>query len=394
MQPIGAGFDQFCILDPRREQDVITALASEAVMDQHTLLDEALRYRRINAVLGGSISQYGGIDVARAEWEISQVSRRFGPTVRVGITTLSEDTVFSQESINEDGSLVIFTYGNPNGVGQHVWRYLNGTSADYTGIPDPSSVRTRLYGNKACSRDGSIVVGSSDGFGGLVGASNLQAFSWTHAGGFVNLGGATPNIATAVCDDGSVIVGYGGSNAGRWTQTSGWNNLSGSDAQAWDISSNGSVIVGSVGQQAAIWTGSDASTLTLLPTPDGYTTAIAYGITANGKTVLVRASDSGSSRTYLWSQAGGFMNIDTHPDSADFVYGLAISDNGKVVVGGTGAPGSLFAFVWQAETGIVKLAEPACIARAVSGNGRVIAGDGDYGGGDYGAMLWTTISKI
>lgn len=87
------------------------------------------------------------------------------------------------------------------------------------------------------SRDGTVVVGSSDPANAAVGYSGgdqpiTHAFRWTQTGGMVDLGvlsGTNSSVAIATNSDGSVVVGVSASAstdyAFRWTQATGMQNL-------------------------------------------------------------------------------------------------------------------------------------------------------------------------
>ncbi|MCX5647262.1 MAG: hypothetical protein NTZ17_21660 [Phycisphaerae bacterium] len=114
------------------------------------------------------------------------------------------------------------------------------------------------------SGDGSVVVGwaGTD--------SGDKAFRWTQAGGMVGLGNFVPDrgyssFAAGVSGDGSVVVGWAGTDSGdkafRWTQAGGMvalGDLAGCfESYATGVSGDGSVVVGrgysASGSEALIW---------------------------------------------------------------------------------------------------------------------------------------------
>src|SRR5216683_5640830 len=82
----------------------------------------------------------------------------------------------------------------------------------------------------------------------------FHAFRWTPAGGLQDLGvtTGTESIATAISDNGSVIVGEARDASGfwrafRWTASTGMQDigtLGGPESAAYGVSEDGSVIVG------------------------------------------------------------------------------------------------------------------------------------------------------
>jgi probable HAF family extracellular repeat protein len=156
------------------------------------------------------------------------------------------------------------------------------------------------------SADGSVIVGNSGGpFG-------TEAFRWTAEDGMVGLGdlpgGVFRSYGRAVSPDGAVIVGEGRSDSGteafRWTAEEGMiglGDIPGGIFQsiAHDVSADGSVVVGMGARPdhanvASIWLAADDQMYDLQQwltdnfalDLTGWELAAAYGISADGKTIV------------------------------------------------------------------------------------------------------------
>lgn len=152
----------------------------------------------------------------------------------------------------------------PGGEHFSVARSLSGDGSVVTGF---SSVSVVSHAFRWTQQTGMVDMGtlpggmvslafgiSTDGFV-IVGRADKQAFRWTQEQGMVGLGdlpgGAFDSRATAVSADGSVVVGWGHSGAGReafrWTESDGivgLGFLKTTYSKAYAVSADGSVVVG------------------------------------------------------------------------------------------------------------------------------------------------------
>ena len=162
-----------------------------------------------------------------------------------------------------------------------------------------------ISGASAISADGLVIVG-----GGSSRSYGSEAYRWTEASGMVGLGfidgGGFNSSATAVSADGSVVVGIGiaeGQRAFRWTEQTGMVALEKihpdqdqqtAEATSWD----GNVIVGQVSVSQGpfgpyYWTPvggtrwlTDVLTEHGVVVPDGWHLGRAYGVSADGRTIV------------------------------------------------------------------------------------------------------------
>ncbi len=255
------------------------------------------------------------------------------------------------------------------------------------------------------SADGSTVVGRSKSSD--ADASSFEAFRWTQPTGMVGLGdvvlGAPRSRAEEVSSDGSVVLGYTGSGwPFLWTQATGMVAIedttgtyagarpfaisadgttivgtgttaaAGNEAFRWtaatgyvavgflpstihdsfltDVSADGSVAAGfsfhhDFDVEPMIWTAAGLDSLGDVPGGDAY--ALAWGISADGTTVVGDAHINGASEPWLWSADTGFVRPDPTHDGGWF---NAVSADGSVAVGS----GDL---VWDAVNGMRSLAD-------------------------------------
>ena len=242
-----------------------------------------------------------------------------------------------------------------------------------------------------------MVVGDAD-FPGGTGPENDTAFAWTESGGLVNIGVFSGNTdgedsrALAVNDAGQV-VGYSSTepratpsqarpqHAFSWTQAGGLvdlGTLGGEDSEAVDVNESG-VVVGwantATSRQAFLW--SDGGPMVDLGAELGWSYSEARAINDIGQVIGI-----GSGGGFLWSQADGKVEL-----GADAVP-VALSANGHVVgfrLGGV-------PFLWTEAGGFVDVVGPAgaleSTANDVSPSGQVV-GSSSFAGGINHAFVWT-----
>jgi probable HAF family extracellular repeat protein len=205
------------------------------------------------------------------------------------------------QAVSQDGS-VIGGFEFSGGSGSTIRRATR-WSTEHSGaqlIDDPNtSTSSQTMG---VSADGNTLVGFAQ-FTGV----GMRAFSWTAAGGMVNIGSTSAtgpaSQALSVSRDGSVIVGYTTSSTGvqraiAWT-TSGTIDLGALTGApfsvAYAVSADGSTIVGTSGpnsvsgHRAFIWTAQsgvrDLNTVLSGVLPAGWTILEAHAVSADGRFV-------------------------------------------------------------------------------------------------------------
>jgi probable HAF family extracellular repeat protein len=238
------------------------------------------------------------------------------------------------------------------------------------------------------SGDGSVVVGTSGGYGG-------QAFRWTAADGMQGVGdlpgGAFQSGASGVSADGSVIVGYGtsanGYEAFRWTSTGGMVGLGVLPGDLYSaahrVSADGSVIVGTSGSGCTVggcvaqvfrWTSADGM-VGLGNLPGGF---YPWGFSADGSVVVgyeiqYDVSLSPHYTALYWTADGGMRalwdvllshGVDPAADGwSKLEFAKAISADGNTIVGDGVRNGNTEAFVAVIPT----VSEPASATLMVFG---------------------------
>ncbi len=239
------------------------------------------------------------------------------------------------------------------------------------------------------SEDGSVVVG----------ARGSQPARWTAAGG-LQLLDLNRGTARAVSADGSVIVGeVGNVNASRpfrWTAAEGMQLLSAAGF-ARGISPDGRVIVGENDGIAFRWTAEGGmqslGSLPLNPNFPGIPTSIAHGVSADGSVIVGISTAPGGREAFRWTAASGMQGLGHlgHSPNSPTSFssgGLAISDDGSVIVGVSTAPEGVQGVRWVGGSLQGFGASPGNSSEAsqVSGDGSIILGNLSN---PQGAFIWT-----
>jgi probable HAF family extracellular repeat protein len=302
--------------------------------------------------------------------------------------------------ISADGSTAT-GYGQPglNALDTQAFRWTSAGGMVGLGYL-PFSTRS---GGKAASADGAVIVGEANEF-----AAGPQAFRWTAGGGMVSLGESTTR-ALAVSADGSIVAGVGSSGVGfRWTNATGVTLLAdlaggsvGSEARG--ISADGSVIVGwsysTAGREAARWTGGGAPS-GLGDLPGGTFSSEANAISGNGQVIVGMSVSAAGEEAFRWT-AGGMVGLGDLPGGSFRSSALAVSANGSTIVGTSSGNGNE-AFLWTATTGMVSLRDylvagglsaatnwQLAEATGISADGTTIVGWGRNPSGGFEAWVVT-----
>ena len=159
------------------------------------------------------------------------------------------------QDLSADGTTIV---GGANSPRAFRWTATEGTTVLGT-LPGHTSSRAN-----GVSADGSVAVGFS------ANGTTSEAFRWTASGGMVGLGhlpGLSQSYAAGVSRDGSVVVGDGSSavsgsyEAFRWTEADGMQGLGDipggiGHTLATAVSDDGSVVVGTANNflDAFVWT--------------------------------------------------------------------------------------------------------------------------------------------
>jgi probable HAF family extracellular repeat protein len=169
------------------------------------------------------------------------------------------------------------------------------------------------------SRDGQTVVGL-----GWISAGVAHGFRWTPSAGMVDLGSftgfTTSSNAFGVSADGTVIVGWDNVNGGSIRRAVRWVNLVESQLGSLD------------------------------PTNPVNGQGEAYGASSNG-TWIVGTSQG---KAFRWSAATGMQSLGQLAGAT--ARGYSVSDDGKMVVGWSGASSlDAKAIIWTPSTGVMEL---------------------------------------
>lgn len=193
---------------------------------------------------------------------------------------------------------------------------------------------------RAVSGDGSLVVGSSATPGIPPRGS---ATGWDRSGSAFEIGPALPSgspTVYGVSDDGRNVIANGAQGPFRWTATGGFQPLSpgsdfvGTSAQA--ISHTGVFVVG-IGRnpttntsQAAIWEGDGPATP--LPFMTGATVFNPTAVSDDGRTVVGTSGAGTHAYATRWRAGEGTVPLEELTNS-EYVYAYGLSADGTVAVG-------------------------------------------------------------
>jgi probable HAF family extracellular repeat protein len=196
-----------------------------------------------------------------------------------------------------------------------------------------------------------------------------------------------------VSDDGVVVVGYctvtpTGTRAFRWTRDDGMSSLGelGTESRAEAVSSDGAVIVGTYGDgRLHMFRWTQATGMVSEPALADEIESLVYDVNGDGSVAVGRSSPSGTA--FRWTEAEGLDLGRLHAIDNSVAWG--VSGDGAIVVGDHPSEG--LAFRWTAATGSERLPDSPqpgrAFARAISRDGRLIAGYGISTGESWG-LLW------
>ena len=264
----------------------------------------------------------------------------------------------SATAVNGNGSVVVGYESNEvydlNNSRAIVW-----SGGNWATRTDLGTLRTDNSGvayARAISDDGSIVVGTAEGYNGRYNAVVWSGSGWSTKTD-LNLPhhntSTRESEANAVSGDGSVVVGraynkdgymhatvWSGSNWASETDLGTLKRDNSGESYAYGVSSNGSVVVGSAtdgnDQRATVWSGSNWGTKTDLGTlrTNNSGTSVAQAASSDGSVVGGQAdNDNGDTRATVWSGSGWGTKteLDTPENFSSYV--SSVSADGSMIGG-------------------------------------------------------------
>jgi probable HAF family extracellular repeat protein len=275
------------------------------------------------------------------------------------------------------------------------------------------------------SADGTTVAGVSAFFDFINEVERQQGYRWTAAGGMQGIGdlpgGFQASYGLGISGDGSVVVGrsYPSTNrpkAVRWTSATGLVDIGALPGHlssfAEDASYDGSVIVGVSAQidvsgsadRGFRWTAS-GGIVDIGDLPGGDLTTRALAVSPNGRFVVGNSASANGTEAFLWSDTAGMIGLGDLVSTSFMSFANDVSDDGTIVVGsrGTGRPGQqqhITAWRWTALGGMQALTDPTgvftgrTIATAISGDGSVIVGVGTTAFAFEDPFIWTATTGM
>jgi len=320
-------------------------------------------------------------------------------------------------ALSSDGSVVVgtcpsvvFDFQSKSEQDAFAWSQVDGI----IGLGYPSGVDGLLACARGVSGDGCYVVGRYSDVDG-----QTRAFGWTGAAGMLDLGrlsgGLAGSEATAVSGDGQVVVGWSSSAAAaggdasqgeafRWTQAEGMVGLGflpgRADSTASALCTDGTVIVGAsaTGETAGhgncyeAFRWSRLQGMTGLGSLEGYVDSRACAVSADGGIVVGLCSTAdyefsmdhvaGDSQAFIWDRKYGLQNLKdvlargyhAHVAGWQLIDAVGVSADGTTIVGNGVNPDGLVE-PWMAviTAGQVSLGLEIVNARIPE---KVVSGDG------------------
>jgi probable HAF family extracellular repeat protein len=293
---------------------------------------------------------------------------------------------------------------------------LLGVVLGATALPASAAVTATDLGTLGCTYSGAAAVLDS---GQVVGQSCLadgtsRVFSWTAAGGMIDLGalggsgwtelgsGGNAGIGAVAVSDTGQVVGTSNNQAFSWTQADGMialGELPGDDqSNANAVNNSGQVVGYSAGplpggscceQHAFSWT--EAGGMVDLGTLGG-TISDAYAVNNNGQ-VVGYSTLPGDTVTdaFSWTEAGGMIDLGNL--GGDNTTAEAVNDNGEVVGASTDSSGDNQAFAWTPSGGMIDLGTLGgsfSVALGVNNNGQVVGYSSLPGDTVVQPFLWSS----
>ncbi|MGH7455079.1 MAG: hypothetical protein ACRENG_27235, partial [bacterium] len=249
---------------------------------------------------------------------------------------------------------------------------------------------------RAMIPNGEIIAGK------IASARGPEAARWTAATGWVGLGdivgGMFASQSLGISIDGTVIVGWGTSNAGfeatRWVNDNAlaMGDLPGGGYQsaAALVSSDGKTIVGTgysaQGPEVFVWKESTGM-IGLGDLAGGQFSSEPFGMTPDASVIVGEASSGRGIEAFRWTQARGMEGLGDLSGGTFHSIAFDVSVDGAIVVGfGNTAQGSE-AFIWDATNGMRNLKNVLVAAglreveqwrlteaTGISADGRIIVG--------------------
>jgi uncharacterized membrane protein len=240
------------------------------------------------------------------------------------------------EALSADGNTAVGS-GRHNGGNYDVLRWKRGVGLISIGRP-----QLQTWGEpKALSGDGSVIAVLSGG----INQFPDQSWRYTDTTGYTRLmfPGTVGTTATCLSRDGTTFAGaaLAGSyfyQAFVWTADQGFRMVpSGGNYATWirALSPDGNIAVGTgssaAGTLAALWPSTHLWCVQLGAIP-GSTASFATDMTPDGATIVGYSSAPNSSAAFVWNEQTGFVRLDPPPPYA-FARLSAVSDDGTIAVG-------------------------------------------------------------
>lgn len=328
----------------------------------------------------------------------------------IALGSLPGYTGSAASAISGDGNVVVGANFGRSGLPSGFWWTSSHGMTSIGLLP-----RGSFTNPSAASIDGTVIVGTADG--GT--APGLHAFRWAANAGIVQLDGldgSTTCAANDVSADGSVVAGTclaPTNEAFRWTTATGTvglgrfgpGSIAASTASA--VSSDGQVVGGAgdaVVTGAVLWNAVGLPTIVggLPGDSNGTITALSRdGKIASG----VSVDATGHERAFRWTSTTGVVALQSDATLVATTATAISSDGARVAgYGGSANGGPDIALLWDASGALHRITDLLSAegqassagwkltrARGISGDGRVLVGEGINASG--AAEAWVVVLR-
>jgi len=294
--------------------------------------------------------------------------------------------------VNDSGQVV----GNVYGPGNTTWHAFSWTQAG--GAIDLGTLGGPSSGAGFVTNAGQVV--------GLVYPSptTWHAFSWTQAGGMVDLGtlGGLQSSASDVNEHGEIVGLSNWSSstppihAFSWTSSDGMvdlGTLGGTtvNTTAWGMNDAGWIVgsSGTVAGESHAYLRSPSGVMTDLGTLGG-STSWASAVNATEQVAGTSEVTSGDRHAFSWTAATGIVDLGTLGGTTSAA--TRVSQSGQVVGWSTTASGARHGFAWTAAGGMVDIGTLGGNNTTVdaSNDAGQVVGESDTGDGTHHAYVWSS----
>lgn len=266
-----------------------------------------------------------------------------------GLGFLTGGTSSKAWAVSADGSVVVGEAATSNTTQLEAFRWTAATGIQSLGLYTGGQSPLAAFG---VSGDGSAIGGR-----GSLASGGIVAFRWTESTGNLRLGTLSPARIFDVTDDGTLMVGGGGSPEvpHTWTMATGLTAVTmavgATSGHFTGVSSDGAVLAGNLitpaGLQAHRWIAATQDWDPVPFLPDG-TLSTAWDISADGTTIVGESHSTDGNQAFKWTAAGGTIGLGDLPGGTFNSVARGANGDGSVIIGSSITDAGREVFIWDA----------------------------------------------